>query len=549
MKSLRSLHDYVGIKYTITAVLVVIACSCVEFFTIAKASSIISDLFSTNIQIDDNVSSVLFYLMFIFFLKGTFASISNFARSYYSVRVSKSILENYVDATLQNTVLQMQNKDTAAITRDLTVNAASLSSGIVFPILTLISELSMLIGFMIFLYLVLGMIPIYIFTVLIFVIILVNRLINSSLKKLSKRRQPNEKKRVETITDIYSCFSQIKLFGLETDYFKKYFTQIKSLNKIEIIANQLLAFLVTWLEFIVIVVLALAFLTIIPFLEKSYFPKFISLLGENVGFVLFGMRLIPMIGRVSTARAQISFNSAIFAIFINSMEQSVALRSTKINKTYLDLTPAKRISLNQVSVDVGNQNIQYNNLNLNKGQVLLIKGESGSGKTTLLRCLSNLIEPQTGSIDIGFGKMNLKDVEYKNFTNYVDQNAKIFSDTVSFNLTLEQDKSLIDEKRLNYLTETLKIREAIENKVDNLFQYITPNDNKFSGGELQRILLVRALYQDRFFTLFDEPTSALNNEIAGIAAAEIHRFSRDKFVVISTHTNHFDEIATSIVRV
>ena len=442
----------------------------------------------------------------------------------------------------------MQEKDIAAVTRDLTVSANSLSSGIIFPILTLISELAILIGFLIFLYLKLGMLPIYFFIMFIIAVILINFLVNFLLQKLSKKRQIFEKNRVEATMDIYNCFSQIKLFGLEENYLNKYVTQLKSLNKIEIISNQTIGFLVTWLEFILLLIVALAFGILFPFLNEEHFSNVLNALGENVGFVLFGMRLIPMVGRVSTARAQFSFNSAIYTNFIDSIKQSAALLSKEKTKLNLDLTLTKMISFNKFSVKIGNKTINYPDIILKKGEILLIKGESGSGKTTLLRCIANLIEVQKGSIDIGKGKLDLKNVKYTYFTNYVDQNAKIFSNTLSYNLTLQENHSSIDIERLNYLTEALKIKEVIDDKVGKLSQHISTNNNKFSGGELQRILLVRALYQERILTVFDEPTSALNIEIAKMSAAEILRFSIDKFVIVSTHTDHFDNIATKIIK-
>ncbi|MDB4178796.1 ABC transporter ATP-binding protein/permease [Amylibacter sp.] len=548
MELLKSLNDYISIKYTITAVLAIIICSLVEFLTIASASNILSSLFSVS-DVTNQVSlPSLFYLMLIFFIKGLFYSISNFIKSLYSVSVSKSILSKYLENLLENTFLRMQEKDIAAVTRDLTVSANSLSSGIIFPVLTLISELAILIGFLVFLHLKLGMLPIYFFIMFIIAVILINFLVNFLLRKLSKKRQRFEKNRVEATMDIYNCFSQIKLFGLEENYLNKYINQLKSLNKIEIIANQTVGFLVTWLEFILLLIIALAFGILFPFLNEGHFSNALNALGENVGFVLFGMRLIPMVGRVSTARAQFSFNSAIYTNFIDSIKQSAVLLSKEKNKLHLDLTLTKMISFNKLSVKIGNKTINYPDITLKKGEILLIKGESGSGKTTLLRCVANLIEAQKGFIDIGKGKLDLKNVKYTYFTNYVDQNAKIFSDTLSYNLTLQENQSSIDIERLNYLTETLRIKEVIDDKVGKLSQHISTNNNKFSGGELQRILLVRALYQDRVLTVFDEPTSALNIEIARMSATEILRFSIDKFVIVSTHTDHFDDIATTIVK-
>ncbi len=152
-------------------------------------------------------------------------------------------------------------------------------------------------------------------------------------------------------------------------------------------------------------------------------------------------------------------------------------------------------------------------LDINKGDVMVIIGPSGSGKSTFLRSLNLLEEPTDGSIEVDGevitdGKVNLD--KFRQKMGMVFQHFNLFPHkTILENLTIaplivkKENKAEAEEKALQLL-DRVGLR-------DRASAYPV----QLSGGQKQRVAIVRALCMDPEVMLFDEPTSALDPEMVG----------------------------------
>lgn len=149
------------------------------------------------------------------------------------------------------------------------------------------------------------------------------------------------------------------------------------------------------------------------------------------------------------------------------------------------------------------------NLEITKGERLVIIGPSGSGKSTLLRCLNGLEKPSKGKIL--FEEKDINKKENKSIlkkSGMVFQNFNLFENlTVLENITLApiKTKLLSKEKAKKYANELLD-KIHLKEKAD-----VYPKD--LSGGQKQRVAIIRALIMNPDILLFDEPTSALDAEM------------------------------------
>ncbi len=153
------------------------------------------------------------------------------------------------------------------------------------------------------------------------------------------------------------------------------------------------------------------------------------------------------------------------------------------------------------------------NIDINKGDVMVVIGPSGSGKSTFLRSLNLLEIPTGGSIefegtDITNSKINLD--EYRQKMGMVFQHFNLFPHkTILENMTLapmlvrKMSKAEAEEKALKLLD-----RVGLKDRA-NAYPV------QLSGGQKQRVAIVRALCMDPDVMLFDEPTSALDPEMVG----------------------------------
>jgi ABC-type polar amino acid transport system ATPase subunit len=153
------------------------------------------------------------------------------------------------------------------------------------------------------------------------------------------------------------------------------------------------------------------------------------------------------------------------------------------------------------------------NVEIQKGEVVVIIGPSGSGKSTFLRCL-NLLERPTGGEIIFEGKSitsKKNDInKQRQKMGMVFQQFNLFPHmTVMENITLAPRKlKNIKQEEAEQAAVNLLKRVGLEDKARNY-------PAQLSGGQKQRIAIVRALAMSPDVMLFDEPTSALDPEMVG----------------------------------
>ena len=169
------------------------------------------------------------------------------------------------------------------------------------------------------------------------------------------------------------------------------------------------------------------------------------------------------------------------------------------------------IELKDVRKSFGkNEVLKGINLQIDKGEVVVIIGPSGSGKSTVLRTMNYLEEPTSGHVIVD--GMDLSDKNKLNAVRtevgMVFQNFNLFPHmTVMENLTLAQTKV-----RKTSNDEAKKIGQSLLDRV-GLKDKANAYPDSLSGGQKQRVAIARALAMKPKVMLFDEPTSALDPEM------------------------------------
>ena len=186
-------------------------------------------------------------------------------------------------------------------------------------------------------------------------------------------------------------------------------------------------------------------------------------------------------------------------------------------------------------------------MEIKKGEVVVVIGPSGSGKSTFLRCLNRLEEPTGGTIlfegaDITDPKCNINIHRQK--MGMVFQQFNLFPHlTVLRNLTIAPTK-LLGVSKEDAEKRGMELLERV-----GLADKANAYPNQLSGGQKQRVAIVRALAMNPEVMLFDEPTSALDPEMVGEVLDVMKNLAKEGMtMVVVTHEMGFArEVADRVV--
>ena len=167
---------------------------------------------------------------------------------------------------------------------------------------------------------------------------------------------------------------------------------------------------------------------------------------------------------------------------------------------------ASHVSFEHISLTVGDRQILRDiSFSVEEGESITIIGPSGSGKSTILKLASSLVSPTEGTISFhGKPIESYAPTEYRQRVAYCFQQPYLFGQTVRGNLAFPftmRGRS-VDTKRIKELFDLFHMNLDLLEK----------SNTELSGGEMQRICLIRSLLFAPEVLLLDEVTSALDTE-------------------------------------
>lgn len=208
------------------------------------------------------------------------------------------------------------------------------------------------------------------------------------------------------------------------------------------------------------------------------------------------------------------------------------------------------LKLKNIHKSFGNNEILKGvDLEVKKGDIIVILGPSGSGKTTLLRSINFLEKADQGTMDFGdihtsLAKASKKDIyNVRKRIGYVFQNYNLFANKTALENVTEgliiahkYPKEKARVKALNALRQV-----GLEDRADFY-------PSQLSGGQQQRVGIARAIVSEPEVVLFDEPTSALDPELVGEVLNVMKNLARAGItMIVVTHEMSFAESAANEV--
>ncbi|EQC47782.1 ABC transporter transmembrane region [Bacteriovorax sp. BSW11_IV] len=208
-----------------------------------------------------------------------------------------------------------------------------------------------------------------------------------------------------------------------------------------------------------------------------------------------------------------------------SGKKSISLRS---DETIIEL---KDLSF---SYNEGPRIIKNLDLTINPKETVAFVGATGSGKSTLTKLLLRFYDPEKGSITIGGEEIKTLELgSLRNLFSYVGQDTYLFHGTVRENILY--GKPSASEEEMIEAAKHAYIHDFIVSLPKGYDTLVGERGQKLSGGQRQRISLARAILKDAPIFIFDEATSAIDNETEAAIARSLADITKNRTTIMIAH--------------
>ena len=235
----------------------------------------------------------------------------------------------------------------------------------------------------------------------------------------------------------------------------------------------------------------------------------------------------------------IKFFSSLYQEYLNTyvsyqrIKEIENMKDDNVGKIKINIVD--KISVKNFCFSYGDVELIKNlNLTFKKGVINIIVGDNGSGKSTFIKCLCGLYGSYTG--EIYYNMNDLKELDQYNLREnnigYVEQNPLLFRGTVLDNICINKVSSI--DKIIEYLI-NFNLIDVKNDAYTFLNKCIDENTVNFSGGEAQKICIIRELLNKKDVIIFDEPTSSLDKNARDVFLKNIDNLKENHIIIVITH--------------
>lgn len=376
--------------------------------------------------------------------------------------------------------------------------------------------------------------PIIAFLVLIgsAIIFLISKLYEKPIRNNVKRKQEGNAQYNEQISNILGGLEVIKLYQVEDHFRGPFYGIVQRLEMIKRKTNQLESSQHTVIEWFAST-FQIAMLVFTTFLHMQ---GGISLLNMILVYTFLGNMIWANVNGSSMIN-RLRGSIDIFNRITSAPEWEQGKETYELNNG---------IRVKDLDFHYGEQYVLKSlNLNIAKGDKVLIYGPSGTGKTTLLNCLSQNLTSYKGEINVD--NKELKTIDFESLLehcSYVRQQHFMFEASIKDNIVLNE---IFDEEKLNNVLESVDLKEWIDSLNDGTNHHLSANGSNISGGQRQRISIARELYKDNEVLFVDEPSASLDDETAGKLYNTLLSLNKTLIIVSHRHLNYLSDRVDQVI--
>jgi ABC-type multidrug transport system fused ATPase/permease subunit len=290
----------------------------------------------------------------------------------------------------------------------------------------------------------------------------------------------------------------------------------------------------------IIIIFGILFVGSYIFIVEENISKVLITLGV---YVFVSLRLAPLLNQILTCYANIANSRYSIETLLDEIDFFQSIKNNKNFQLPLEINFSKKLQINNLNFYYKNKKIFSNSdFNISKGETVILHGDSGSGKTTFVYLLLGFLRLNS-KVNIDDKEYDIKYLNLISSVSYIPQEPYMLNDTIRKNILFG---SGFDEKKEQNALDDSNLSNLIKEFEHGLNTVIGDRGNKISGGQKQRISIARALYNNKNLIILDEPSTFLDKSSKDVLIETIKKLKKKYTILIITHEDIFDELADRI---
>lgn len=478
---------------------------------------------------DDALLFFSILVIVIYFLKNLTLVFTEYLKALFVNNVKEKLTTQMMNKYLHQDYLYHSKKSNSEINSTINQKINDLTDGLLISILTIFSEV-ILIFTLIFLIIFFEQINTFLILIALFTVGLISgKIITIYVKKIGLLRQKSVNVKFENFSNIINNFREIILTGKTGLYFINFSKSLKVIAKMDAIRAALQRS-----PQLVFETVGIAGLIIIIYYLINQSASTVKIIATCTFFAAVSYRAIPSLHKILFFYYNVKYYQPLFYEFVNEIDIENKIQYHDEKFVIKDNLNLKNIFFKYDDKD--DYILEKLSLNIKINSTIGIYGKSGSGKTTLLDLMSGLVAPNDGNIYVD--KQNIDSFflrrKLQNNISYTSQKTTVINDTLLKNICFGIQEQDIDYERYKKVLKIASLND-FEKNFDESLKKMYEHGGNISGGQLQRVGIARALYNNKDLLIFDEATNALDEETEKKIVLRLIEMKKEKTLIFVSH--------------
>lgn len=480
-----------------------------------------------------SISSFLVIFLLFFVFKTVFSIFVSWKHQNFIFHFVEKISFNLYSKYLSQDYYKYSQKNSSELMRNV-LKEIDLFSIYLQSFIQIILESVILLGIFLFLLYILTIPSIIVIFFSALVSIVYYLLVKKNLLIWGEDRQNIEKDRITYMQEGFSSIKEINFFNRNNFFLNRFMIKNKKFYNINInfyFLNSIPRFV---FELFTIILISMIFV----YLILSNYPNE-DIIKVIALFLAASFRIIPSAYRIFNSIQNLKYSSVSFDVLYDDYS-NLQIRDKKSDNLKFNFN--KKINLKIKEFNYNNDQkfkLKDIDLNISKNQKVGIIGKSGSGKSTLIDVLSGILKGKEVQlkIDDKLIQSDSERYELQKKIGLIPQNISIINDTLRENVLFGLSNKKYSDKEILNILEISNLTNLLSNLPEGLNHKIKERGLNFSGGEIQRIGIARALIFSPEILIFDEATSALDTFTENEILKDINSLNNKTIIMISHRMN------------